>query len=136
MGAEQDAVFRARLVAVMTALKDGDGREAAVRRVVGSLAHQLARQAGAKNWSELKNRADGPTYDALLKVFSDQSEKFSKTGDSKGVLGVEALALSLIARHQQQGDLLPGVGFLDRFIEQCAALVRPPAKVVVTTKRR
>lgn len=133
---EQDTIFRERLVAVMTALKDGESREPALRRVVGSLAYQLAKQAGVKTWSELKGRADAPTYDALLKVFSDQSEKYHKAGDQMGIRGVEALSLSLIARHQRQGDLIPGVGFLDRFIEDCAALVKAPSKTVVTPRSR
>ena len=30
-------------------------------------------------------------------------------------------------------DLVPGVGFLDRYIDECASLVKPAAKVVVTT---
>ena len=131
--AERDEIFRERLVAVMTALNGGEGRDPAVRRIVGSYAHRLAKESGAKNWTDLKSRADGVTYDSMLKIFREQSEKLQQAGDSKAVRGLEALALSLIARHQKQADLLPGVSFLDRYIEQCAALVKPAAKVVVST---
>ncbi|HZY68248.1 MAG TPA: hypothetical protein VFE52_06655 [Devosia sp.] len=130
---ERDSVFRDRLVALVSALNGGDGRDPAVRRVVGSFAYKLSRQAGAKNWADLKARADGPTYDALLKLFGEQSATMQEAGDTKGIRGLETLALSLIARHQKQGDLVPGVSFLDRYIEECTSLVRPPAKAVVTT---
>jgi hypothetical protein len=134
MADERDAIFRERLVAVMTGLNSGEARDPAIRRIVGSYAYRLAKQAGAKNWADLKARADGPTYDALLKLFSEQSEILQKAGDSKGVRGLEALALSLIARHQKQGDLVPGVGFLDRYIEECASLAKPAAKVVPSSR--
>ncbi len=133
MTAERDAIFRERLVAVMTALNGGEGSDPAVRRIVGSYAYKMAKEAGAKNWSDLKARADGPTYDAMLRIFEEQSSKMQQAGDTKGVRGLEALALSLIARHQTQNELTPGVGFLDRFIEECAAQVRPTARVVVNT---
>jgi hypothetical protein len=131
--AERDDIFRERLVAVMTALNGGEGHDPAVRRIVGSYAYRMAKESGAKNWADLKARADAITYDSMLKIFREQSEKLQQAGDTKGVRGFEALALSLIARHQKQGDLLPGVGFLDRYIEDCAALVKPTARVVVST---
>ena len=131
--AERDDIFRERLVAVMTSLNSGEGRDPAVRRIVGSYAYRMAKESGAKNWADLKARASGPTYDAMLKIFEEQSTKMQQAGDTKGVRGMEALALSLIARYQKQGDLVPGVGFLDRYIDECASLVKPTAKVVVTT---
>ncbi|MBN9348826.1 MAG: hypothetical protein J0I48_21930 [Devosia sp.] len=131
--AERDEIFRSRLIAVMTALNGGEGRDPAVRRIVGSYAYKLAKDAGAKNWADLKARASGPTYDEMLRIFAEQSARMQQAGDNKGVRGLEALALSLIARHQKQGDLVPGVGFLDRYIDECASLVKPAAKVVVTT---
>ena len=130
---ERDAIFRDRLIAVMTALNGGEGRDPAVRRIVGSYAYKMVEDSGAKNWADLKARASAQTYDALLEIFEEQSTKMHQAGDSKGVRGIEALALSLIARGLKQGDLVPGVGFLDRYIDECASLVKPAAKVVVTT---
>ena len=131
--AERDEIFRDRLVAVMTALNGGEGRDPAVRRIVGGYAYRMAKESGARNWADLKARADSVTYDSMLKIFREQSEKLQLAGDSKGVRGLEALALSLIARHQKQGDLLPGISFLDRYIDECASLVKPTARVVVST---
>lgn len=130
---DRDEIFRDRLTTVMAALHTGEGRDPAVRRIVGSYAYRMTKEAGVKSWADLKARADGPTYDAMLKIFQEQSTKMQGAGDTKGVRGLEALALSLIARHQKQGDLVPGVGFLDRYIESCATLAKPAAKVVVTT---
>lgn len=122
---ERDEIFRDRLVAVMTALNGGEGSDPAVRRIVGSYAYRMIKESGATDWTDLKARADAVTYDSMLRIFREQSEKLQQAGDSKGVRGLEALALSLVARHQKQPDLQPGVGFLDRYIEQCAASVKP-----------
>ena len=133
---ERDEIFRGRLMAVMTALNSGESRDPAVRRVVGSYAYRMAKEAGAKSWADLKARADGPTYDAMLKIFGEQSAKMQEAGNTQGVRGLETLALSLIARHQKQGDLVPGVGFLDRYIEECASLAKHAAKFIVNTTPR
>lgn len=130
---ERDAIFRERLIAVMTALNGGGARDPALRRRVGSYARNITREAGVRNWAELKQRADAATYDSLLRLFERESAKLHEAGDTTGVSAVEALALSLVARRQKQADLLPGVGFLDRFIDACAGDGRPAAKVVATT---
>ena len=127
-----DKVFRQRLIGLMTALNSGESRDPALRRVVGSYAYKLIKQAGVKSWAEVKANADGASYNSMLKLFTEQGAAFHESGDKAGVRGIEALALSLAARHQKQNDLVPGVGFLDRFIEGCASLVKPTAKVVVS----
>ena len=132
---QRDAIFRERLIAVMTALNNGGARDPALCRRVGTVARSVTREAGVRNWAELKRRADRATYDSLLRLFERESMQFHEAGDAIGMRAVEALALSLVARHQKQADLLPGVGFLDRFIDGCADAVRPAAKVVATTRR-
>ena len=132
MTEDRDAIFRERLIAVISALNGGESRDATVRRVVGGFGYQLVTRFGAKNWTDLKARADGEVYDILLNSFKAESEKFSREGNSMGVRGMEALALSVVARHQSQPDLMPGVNFLDRYIEECVELVAPDG--VQTTK--
>ncbi len=132
---ERDAIFRERLIAAMTALNTGGARDPALCRRVGSYARNITREAGVRNWAELKRRADRSAYDSLLRLFERESAQLHTAGDQLGVQAVEALALSLIARHQKQADLVPGIGFLDRFIDACADAVRPAAKVVATTRR-
>jgi len=132
---QRDAIFRERLIAMMTGLNDGGARDPAMRRRVGSYARNITREAGIRSWAELKQRADAATYDSLLRLFERESVKLHEAGDTTGVRAVEALALSLVARRQRQADLLPGISFLDRFIETCADAGRPAAKVVATTRR-
>ncbi len=131
---ERDAIFRERLIAVMTALNGGGARDPAMRRRIGTYARNITREAGVRNWAELKQRADAATYDSLLRLFERESVQLSAAGDTTGVSAIEALALSLVARRQRQADLLPGIGFLDRFIDTCAGAMRPSAKVVTTTR--
>ncbi len=125
MTEDRNDIFRERLIAVMTALNGGESRDPTVRNVVGGFGHQLVKRFGAKNWSDLKLRADGEVYDILLNSFKAESEKFSREGNQMGVRGMETLALSVIARHQSQPDLMPGVSFLDRYIEECVDLATP-----------
>ena len=125
MTEDRDTIFRQRLIAVISALNGGESRDGIVRSVVGGFANQLVTRFGAKNWTDLKARADGEVYDILLNSFKAESEKFNREGNERGVRGMEALALSVIARHQSQPDLMPGVNFLDRYIDECVGLVAP-----------
>jgi hypothetical protein len=124
---ERDTIFRERLIALMTALNGGESKDPALRRLVGTFSQRLCKQSNVKNWKDLKTRADAAAYDSLLRMFQRESEEFQKKGDSKAVRALETLAISLIARHQQQADLLPGVGFLDAYIEKCEELAKRTA---------
>ena len=121
---ERDQIFRERLVGLMSALNGGEGRDRSLRRMIGTYSNKLARDAGVRDWADLKQRADGPTYDSLLKVFQTQSAELAKRGDTIGVRAFEVLGISLIARRQYQADLMPGINFLDRYIEECATNAR------------
>ncbi|RYE07114.1 MAG: hypothetical protein EOP22_19135 [Hyphomicrobiales bacterium] len=131
---ERDLVFRDKLIALMSALNGGEAREPKLRRQIGAYAHRLAKEAKAKSWADLKKRADGPTYDALLALLQRQGAEFAQANDARGLRALEALGLSLIARHQTQGDLVPGIGFLDRLIDDCESAYRRSGKVVATTR--
>jgi hypothetical protein len=121
---ERDVIFRERLIALTETLNSGANREPKLRATVGAYATRMAQEAGARDWVDLKERADGTTYDSMLNLFQKQSEAAAKKGDAVTMRAMEVLALSLIARRQYQADLLPGVGFLDGYIGNCAARVR------------
>ena len=121
---ERDAIFRDRLVGLMSALNGAEGKDKKLRRTIGAYARRLFTEAGARSWVDLKERADGPTYDSMLKLFQTQSEIASKSGDTHAVRTFEVLAISLIARRQTQADLLPGISFLDKFIDGCVSAAR------------
>ena len=121
---ERDAIFRERLITVLTAIKGKEGNVPMLRRLVGAYATRMAKEAGTRDWADLKERADGPTYDSALRLFQTQSQTASKAGDANTVRAVEVLAISLIARRQYQDDLLPGIALLDDYIAKCAAIAR------------
>ena len=124
---ERAEVFRSRLIAVVSDLNSGEDRNPDLRHLVGSLAYKFHSDARALSWSDLKQRADGPTYDSLLKVFQHQSESATKAGDTLGVKAIELLAISMIARRQGEMSLEPGVEYLDNFIADCERQARPSA---------
>ncbi len=133
--AERNRIFRERLIALNTELNAGLNNDRTVRRLVGLYALRLPRDAGARDWADLKARADGPTYDSLLRMFQRHSEDAQKRGDTAAVRAFEVLALSLIARRQYQADLLPGVSFIDRYISNCVTRARRANSVFIPAAR-
>jgi len=121
---ERNQIFRERLVAVMTDLNAGAAKDKQLRRRVGVIADRLVREAETRDWTDLKERADGPTYDSLLTLFQRQSADLQKSGDATGVKAFEVMALSLIARRQYQADLATGVNTLDKWIGECLVHAR------------
>lgn len=131
---ERDIVFRDRLIALMTALKT-QMQNPVLRKRLGLIANELVRQGGARSWADLKERADGPSYDSLLNLFHKQAEQSVKVGDDKTRMAVECLAISLIARRQYQADLVTGVQLLDGFIADSEKLARRLGLSVAPTRR-
>jgi hypothetical protein len=121
---ERDQIFRERLVALIEVLNSEDGKRKGLRNRIGAIAARMARDAGARDWADLKERADGPTYDSMLRLFQRESEAAQKAGDDRVVRTMEVLAISLIARRQAQADLVPGISFLDSFIEDSERAAR------------
>ena len=132
---ERDQVFRDRLVTMMAELNTGQTITGKLRRLIGAYANRMSRDAGARDWSDLKQRADGPTYDSMLRFFRRESERATKMDDTLTLHAVEVLALSLIARRQYQADLVPGVMFLDKFIAVCETVARRKNAQFVPVKR-
>ena len=102
-----------------------------MRRATGAAGKTLAwRRTPHKVLFVMPQRTPLSNESWVVHAGGDVVEKHAKAGNDKGVRGVEALAVSMIARHQSQPDLMPGVNFLDRYIEDCMALATPPSKVV------
>ena len=121
---ERDQIFRERLIALMSELNTGEEITGKLRRMLGAFANRLTKDAGARDWADLKERADGPTYDSLLRLFQRESERAHKAGDNLMERSMEVLAISLIARRQYQADLTPGIVVLDKFIGVCEGVAR------------
>jgi len=121
---ERDIIFRDKLIALVSDLYAGEGRDKKLRRTIGMYSDKFAKDAGAKDWDDLKARADDPTYDSLLKYLMAQSEFMQKHNDLEGVRAFEVLAISLIARRQTTEELQVGIDTLDRYIAECARNAR------------
>lgn len=131
---DRDIIFRDKLTALMGELNGGEGRDKKLRRTIGMYSDKLAQEAGAKDWGDLKQRADGPTYDSLLRFFQTQTEFMLKHKDTEGARALEVLAISLISRRQYSDDLQAGITFLDRFIAECARNARRVGAQVLPPK--
>lgn len=134
--AERNDIFRDRLIALNSELNAGLNNDKTLRRLVGLYALRLPLDAGARDWADLKARADGPTYDSMLRMFQRHSEDAQKRGETTAVRAFEVLAISLVARRQHQADLLPGVTFLDKFIDNCVTRARRANGQFVPAARR
>ena len=121
---ERDQIFRDRLIKLMSELNTGEEITGKLRRMLGAFANRLTSDAGARDWADLKERADGPTYDSLLRLFQRESERAVTNEDELMARSMEVLAISLIARRQYQADLVPGVIMLDKFIGVCEGVAR------------
>jgi len=121
---DRDIIFRDKLTSLLADLNGGEGRDKKLRRTIGMYSDKLAQEAGAKDWQDFKERADGPTYDSLLKFLQSQSEQMLKHRDTEGVRALEVLAISIIGRRQTAPELLAGMDFLDRYIAECARNAR------------
>jgi hypothetical protein len=121
---ERNQIFRDRLVALSDELNGGLNQDRVLRRTVGVYALRMPQEAGARDWTDLKARADGATYDSMLKMFQKHSEDAHARGETSVVKAFEVLALSMIARRQYQADLDAGIAFLDKFIDNCATRAR------------
>ena len=132
---ERNQIFRERLVALITDLNSGTAKDKHLRRRVGIIADRIVREAGTRDWVDLKERADGPTYDSLLNLFQQQSADLHKAGDETGVKAFEVMAISLIARRQTAPDLQQGIETLDRYIEECARNARKAGLQFIPTGR-
>jgi hypothetical protein len=134
--ADRDQIFRERLIALTEELNGGANNDKRTRQLVGMYASRMPRDAGARTWADLKERADGATYDSMLQLFTKEADDAHRVADKSAQRAMEILALSLIARRQYQADLAQGVMFLDKFIENCAMRTRRANATFIPLKRR
>jgi hypothetical protein len=132
--ADRDQIFRERLIALTEELNAGANNDKRTRQLVGQYATRMPREARARDWADLKERADGPTYDSMLNLFTRQADDAHRVADKSGRRAMEILALSLIARRQNQPDLVQGIAFLDKFIENCATRARRSLSIPLKRK--
>jgi hypothetical protein len=132
---ERDQVYRERLVSLIAEIKERAGNDRRIRRLIGAYADRMSKDAGARNWADLKARADDPTYDSMLNMFQREAASAAKADDPKTVSALEVLGISLVGRHQNQADLLPGMVFLDKYIAESEVMAARANARFVPVKR-
>lgn len=116
--------FRQRFVAVMQDLREGGARDPEAVWLLGGLAATLVDTAKAKSWPGLKRQLTAADHDGLLRDFQKSGNAFHKEGKVKQAYAVQILGMSLIARTQQDADILAGDELLDEIIDRSIAVYR------------
>jgi hypothetical protein len=123
MDAERQKIFRGRFLALMSGLTT-HRTDPKLRAMIGTAGYGIVAETGALSWSDLKARADGPTYDKVLAALSDNAADMARKKEGRGVRAFEVLAVSMISRHQSEKDLVEGVKMLDSYIDDCVTTAR------------
>lgn len=118
----REQVFREKLIEIVSFLND-DKSDNALRGRVGTFADDLMRQSKVESWTDYKAALNDPTYYAVLKLFEAESEKAAARKDIATMRALEILGTSLIARTQDQPGLLPGIDYVDNYIQRYATAV-------------
>lgn len=115
---ERDYVFRDRLMTLVEQLRNDPDIQKVYRRVARA-SYQMVKEADARDWEDLKERADGHTYDSMLQLFDQHKQSAAANDDTPMQRAMDVLALSLVARRQDQPDLQPGIDYLNKIIAMC-----------------
>jgi hypothetical protein len=116
--------FKQRFVAVLQDLRDDGTSDPEAIWLIGSLAATLIDKGGAGSWADLKQRLTRSGYDGLLRDFEVSGNNFHREGRGKHAYAVQVLAVSLVARTQQDPDLQTGSKLLDQLIESAVRVYR------------
>lgn len=127
--------FKQRFIAVMEDLREDGSRDAEAMWLLGSLAATLVDKAKAKSWPALKQQLTPADHDGLLHDFQTSGNAFHAEGKRKQAYAVQALAMSVIARTQQDLDIQAGNTLLDDIIERAIAHYRHSRRPQTVTRR-
>ncbi|HEV7275280.1 MAG TPA: hypothetical protein VGN80_03240 [Devosiaceae bacterium] len=127
--------FKQRFVAVMQDLREDGSRDAEAVWLLGSLAATLVDTAKARSWPALKQQLSRADYDRLLRDFQTSGNSFHKEGKRKHAYAVQVLAMSVVARTQQDPDIQAGNTLLDDIVERAIAHYRRSRAPQTVTRR-
>lgn len=112
----KEQFFKDRLVAVMRDLKNTTANDADAMWMIGNFATGLVDLYKVKTWSQFKTRLTPQAYDRLLKDFEAQGNAYHRDGKPKAAFAIELLAISTIARTQDDPEVKQGERLLDGLI--------------------
>jgi hypothetical protein len=114
--ASKEEDFKERFVAVLHDLRSNGGKDPEAMFLIGSLAARLVDRAKQPGWAAYKANMGRVAYDKLLGDFQKQGNDFHKEGKAKHAYAVQVLAISLIARTQNDDDVRAGDSLLDEIM--------------------
>lgn len=114
--ASKEEDFKERFVAVLEDLRSNGGKDPEAMFLIGSLAARLVDRAKQPGWAAYKANMGRAAYDKLLGDFQKQGNDFHKDGKAKHAYAIQVLAISLIARTQNDPEIRAGDGLLDEML--------------------
>lgn len=130
--ATKEEDFKERFVAVLQDLRTNGGKDSEAMFLIGSLAARLVDRARQPTWAAYKANLAPPVYAKLLSDFQKQGNDFHKEGKAKHAYAIQVLAISLIARTQNDAEVRAGDSLLD---EMLGFLIASYRKAEATTPK-
>lgn len=114
--ATKEEDFKERFVALLQDLRSNGGKDPEAMFLIGSLAARLVDTAKQPSWAALKGTMTPQAYAKLLSDFEAQGNAFHQQGKPKQAYATQVLAISMIARTQNDADVRAGEGLLDEIL--------------------
>jgi hypothetical protein len=108
--------FKQRFVALMQDLGENHKDNPEAMFLVGSLASRLIDRAQQKSWSAYKSSLSEADFVLLLDDFQKKGNAFYAEGKDKHTYALQLLAMSVIARKQNDPDVRAGNRLLDDLV--------------------
>lgn len=114
--ASKEEEFKDRFVAVLQDLRSSGGQDPEAMFLIGSLAARLLDRSNQPSWAAYKSSITPPAYAELLGSFEKQGNGFHQQGKAKHAYAIQVLAVSMIARIQDDAEIRVGDGLLDEML--------------------
>lgn len=114
--ATKEEDFKERFVAVLQDLRTNGGKDPEAMFLIGGLAARLVDRARQPSWAAYKANLAPPVYAKLLSDFQKQGNDFHREGKAKHAYAIQVLAISLIARTQNDAEVRAGDSLLDEML--------------------
>lgn len=122
--ATKEEEFRQRLAAVLKDLGEDGVKDGEAMFMLGNLAAKMADQGSVKSWSALKAGLSAEAYTSLLGTMQTRGNDLMRDGNQKAAYALQALAVSLVARTQDDSTTRQGEKLLDQLIDSAVVQYR------------
>jgi hypothetical protein len=122
MTKEED--FKIRLAEVLRDLQANGTDDGEAMLLLGGGAGRICDMGNKARWSELKAALSPSDTDRLIEQCRVEGNTFARDGKRKAAYAIQAIAMSLVARSQDDPEIRQGERLLDAVIEQALANFR------------